>query len=252
VSARELPPPVKGKPKREPDETKPVRKGVRTTGIVRLKAVKSAFGRPGANSHAVPDITEPVSVTGLEQNGEIPPDTQIAASGSWVVEEANREMDIFAHDGTLAQSIDLGTLFTGTPGGTDPKIVYDEASQRFFSTYLVGAPGGSTAVDLAVASSPRGTWSVYGVHVQHLLQDQPKLGFSSDKVVISWNDNGDGGPEEYVVLKKAGLVASAASVPGTTWGPDSSRLNLIPGRSSAARIRLSRSSTTTALLRSAC
>jgi hypothetical protein len=230
VSASKLPPPVKGKLQHEPDETKPVRKGVRTTGIVRLKPTKATVARQGTKSPFVPDITEPVSFTGLGPDGEIPPDTQIAVSGSWVVEEENRAMDIFLHDGTLAQSIDLGTLFTGTPGGTDPKIVYDQTSHTFFSTYLIGVPGssGATDVDLAVTSNPRGTWTIYGVHRENRLQDQPKLGFSSDKVLISWNDNGNSGPEEYVVLKKASLVAGAASVPGTTWSPDGSRLNLIP------------------------
>jgi hypothetical protein len=83
-------------------------------------------------------------------------------------------------------------------------------------------------INLAVSSNPLGSWSVYTVSVENLLQDQPKLGFSSDKLVMSWNQNGNSGPEQYMAIQKSGVVALASSVPAVIWNPDSSRLNVIP------------------------
>ncbi|HEU0318978.1 MAG TPA: hypothetical protein VFR49_16710, partial [Solirubrobacteraceae bacterium] len=99
----------------------------------------------------------------------------------------------------------------------------------FFLVYLTaGLAGGASEIDLAVATDPLGAWTIYDVHNEGRLQDQPKLGISSDKVTISWNDNGNSGPEEYKVIQKAGLVARHGTVPGVIWGPDSSRLNVVP------------------------
>jgi hypothetical protein len=210
----------------EPPETAPVTGPPRTTGIVALsqKTIRSA--EPTATASSV----EKVSVAGLANRG-IPPDTNLAVSSKDVVEMVNTSAEVLSHAGAVIKTFDLGSLFSGTAGqGSDPKIVFDASSGDFFATYISSfvRPDGASEVDIAVSNDPAGTWYVYTVHKESILQDQPKVGVSSDKITMSWNDNGNSGPEEYKVIKKAGLVAHAASVPGTIWGPDSSRLNVVP------------------------
>ena len=238
VNAAKLPPPVTHPPYvPEPTETAPVTGPPRTTGVVALQLNQ---GQPvGAVRVANPsgisvarsaDFTEDSSVPGLGDRG-IPPDTQLAVGPKWVVEFVNTSGEVFNHSGTSVATFDLGSLFSGVPGqGGDPKVVYDANSGDFFATYISSfvRPDGASEVDLAVTKNPTGLWYVYTVHKEGVLQDQPKLGKSTDKITIAWNDNGNSGPEEIKVIQKAALVAYASSAPGTIWGPYSSRLNIVP------------------------
>ena len=232
VDAATLPKPAITKLEPEPVETNPKQLKPRTTGIVTV-ALGGKGGSPGTRSGSLA-ISPGVSVTGQQIDGVIPPDTQVAAGGTkgqWIVEMVNHAGLVFSNSGTLLNSFDLGALFFGATGsGTDPKVVYDRASGDFFAAYLLPGIGGTSKsqINLAVSSNPLGVWSVYRVSVENLLQDQPKLGFSSDKLVMSWNQNGNSGPEQYMVIQKSGVVALASSVPAVIWNPDSSRLNVIP------------------------
>lgn len=219
----------------EPPETAPVTRAPRTTGVIALVRKQIAAPEPDAGAAAV----ERSSVTGLSLNGKLPPDTQLAVSPSRVVEFVNDSAVVLNHSGTVLKTFDLGTLFSGKAGtGSDPKIFYDSSSKDFFASYISKfSDDGPSRVELAVTNNPTGTWFIYDVHDEGILQDQPKLGVSSDKLTMSWNDNGNSGPEEYKVIQKAGIVAHASTVPGTIWGPDSSRLNLVPA------VQLSSSST---------
>lgn len=232
VDAAKLPKPKITKPESEPVETSPKHLKPRTTGIVTGVLRGKGSGR-GTRAES-PAISQGVSVTGQQIDGTIPPDTQVAAGGAkgqWIVEMVNHAGLVFSNSGTLLNSFDLGALFFGATGaGGDPKVVYDRASGDFFAAYLLFRIGGTnkSQINLAVSSNPLGLWSVYRVSFESLLQDQPKLGFSSDKLVMSWNQNGNSGPEQYMVIQKSGVVALAPSVPAVIWNPDGSRLNVIP------------------------
>jgi hypothetical protein len=230
VDVAKLPPASATPPAKnvEPAETAPVTGPPRTSGIVALtqKGIRSGSGSPVASASS----TERVSVAGFSDRG-IPPDTQLAVSSKYVVEFVNTSGEVLNHAGTVITSFDLGSLFSGTAGaGSDPKIVYDASSGDFFATYISAftRPSGPSEVDLAVTKNPTGSWAVYTVNTESILQDQPKLGVSSDKLTISWNDNGNSGPEEYKVIQKAGVVAQLNTVAGVIWGPDSGRLNVVP------------------------
>jgi hypothetical protein len=219
----------------EPPETAPVTRAPRTTGLVALVQKKIAGPEREASAAAV----ERSSVAGLSLNGKLPPDTQLAVGPSRVVEFVNDSGIVLDHSGTVLKTFDLGSLFSGKAGtGSDPKVVYDSSSKDFFACYISKfSDDGPSTIELAVTSDPLGSWFIYDVNDERILQDQPKLGVSSDKLTISWNDHGNSGPEEYIVIRKAGVVAHAGTVPATIWGPDSSRLNVVPA------VQLSSSST---------
>src|SRR5438445_671725 len=94
--------------------------------------------------------------------------------------------------GTVGSATDLGTFFGFTAGsGTDPRVVYDAAAGRFYAAYE-GLPAGGDETDLAVSdnSDPTGGWTIYDIadNSSNVLQDQEKLGFTNDKVTLSWNN----------------------------------------------------------------
>ena len=134
-----------------------------------------------------------------------PPDTQIAVSSTRVFEPVNLTAFLFDHAGNDLGSFDLVSFMSfgqANNFGSDPKVVYDAGSDRWYMTLMVcqqAACGGNwttMGVDLAVSQSndPFGSWLIYQniysgtpFNDQGNLQDQPKLGFSADKVTISDN-----------------------------------------------------------------
>ncbi|MCH8051110.1 MAG: hypothetical protein IIC86_03725 [Chloroflexi bacterium] len=71
--------------------------------------------------------------------GLIPPDPQLAAGPGHLIEMINVSGKIYDKTGTAVTStFSLGTFFGVPPGydETDPKVIYDAVSGRFFSTYV--------------------------------------------------------------------------------------------------------------------
>jgi hypothetical protein len=131
----------------------------------------------------------------------------------------------------------------------DPRVIYDALSGRWFASVLgfssiLNKIAGST-VYLAVSAGPdpTGLWWVYVVQSNSfdgILYDQPFIGLSSDKVVISWNDyygascsgSSPSSPfsgQETVVLAKADLL-SGFSVRVARFGPDCSKFRVVPAQ----------------------
>jgi hypothetical protein len=176
-----------------------------------------------------------------------PPDTQLAAGPTDLVEAINSSLSVWAKTGGNPLKVsDLNTFFP-VPDGysfTDPRVIYDSASGRWFVSGLSfnESPGtvstGSSQTYLAVSASadPTGSWTPYTVtsNTSGTLYDQPKLGISGDQVVLSWNDYGSGGTtfsgEETWVLNKADLLAGSLGAAQRLLGPDMSRFGLAPAQ----------------------
>ena len=133
-----------------------------------------------------------------------PPDTQIAVSATREFEAVNLTGFVFDRGGIQQGSFDLTPFMGGgvADGGSDPLVAFDSGSGRWFLALMVcqnGACGGNwttMGVNLAVSNTgdPLGSWTLYQniysgnpFFDQGNLQDQPKLGFSDDKVTLSDN-----------------------------------------------------------------
>ncbi|WP_327136242.1 IPT/TIG domain-containing protein (plasmid) [Streptomyces sp. NBC_01343] len=173
-----------------------------------------------------------------------PSDAQLAVGPTYIVEVVNRSGQIYDKAGAaVGGPFDLGTFF-GFPANTggDPRVHYDAGSGRFFASYE-GLPAGGDEVDVAVSdtSDPRGHWTVYiaGSNTTNVLQDQPKLGYSSDKVTLSWNNYDlTTTPRNFlgvvtVVVNKADLLAGG-NISLTTFAPDTNQFQVVPATSLAA------------------
>ena len=143
-----------------------------------------------AASFAGASFNQDVSATGTEM---APPDTQVAVSGSDVVEAVNSAMWVFSKSGSILGNANLNSFFSVLNGYyfTDPRIAYDSAAGRWLLSGLSVDSSYDSQVYLAVSttSDPTGNWNVYTINSQSgVLQDQPKIGFDNSVVVISWND----------------------------------------------------------------
>jgi uncharacterized membrane protein len=133
-------------------------------------------------------------------------------------------------DGTLFRTIPLGTFFSPGAAFSDPKVLYDASSGRWYSSAIDANRG----VDFAVSTSNDPlVWSVYFLPDRTArLADQPIIGVSDDKLVISVNDYGVvfiGA--HYWVLNKSEMVFGWPAIDYASFGPFGSVASIHPVQS---------------------
>ena len=192
------------------------------TSAPRVQTIAPA-AQPGVgNVRTLITHDEEVAFNGLSIT---PPDTQLAAGPSHLVAVVNAMGKIINRNTAATMEFDTNTFFH-VPNGfiaTDPKIVFDAASGRWYFSTLAFDGATSTTFDsyvfLAVSTSsdPTQSWNFYAVldqHADHVLCDQPLLGFTDDKVAISCNQFASNGFFQYaiwLVVDKGALVNGAAA-----------------------------------------
>lgn len=191
---------------------------------------------------AADSYSQQTNVLGRDQ-AVAPPDTQTAASPAYVVEFVNSSGWIYGKNGGLIADFDLNSLFA-VPAAysfSDPRIVYDPLSTRWFASGLAFNSSNQSQEYVGVSSSsdPGGTWFIYTAFKSITqLGDQPRLGVSTDKVMLSWDDfpsnnlsTGYTGEEERII-QKSDLVAGSSSpnvyIPGA---PDPTVYAMVPAAS---------------------
>ncbi len=123
---------------------------------------------------------------GLVQTQFIPPDVQIATGPSYVVELVNVAGRIWDTNGTFELDFTLQDLFNTSDVPFDPKILYDTQSGRWFASATTFANDVHIAV--STTDDPRGLWNHYIISFpNNRFPDQPRIGMSDDKFVVSMN-----------------------------------------------------------------
>jgi IPT/TIG domain-containing protein len=178
--------------------------------------------------------------SGLPNNQFVaPPDTQLAAGDGYLVEMVNDSGSIWTKKGALVNKVfDLNVFFMVPSGQTfsDPRVVYDTLSGRWFASGLsfTSSLGSQVYVAVSSTSDPTGSWNIYPAAASsNVLHDQPKLGVSSDKVVESWNDFPSGayfsGSETWA-FQKSDLLSASSTLHAAAEGPDSSKPSIAPAQ----------------------
>jgi hypothetical protein len=192
-----------------------------------------------ASSAVVERLTTFGTLGNVDNNA--PSDTQLAVGPDYIVQLVNVTGQIYDKAGnTVGSPFDLGAFFGFSNGqGTDPRVHYDAGSGRFYASYE-GLPAGGDEVDVAVSddSDPSGDWTVYDIadNSSNVLQDQPKLGYSNDKVTLSWNNyDNTKSPAAFLgvvtaVVNKAELVARG-TITVATFAQDSGKFQVVPATS---------------------
>jgi len=218
-------------------------------GKVQLKMPIS----PETREHKAPMSTRPLgpvpqqstSVFGFDGLNEVssgfyyPPDVQVATGSGNVTEMVNLEGKIFKKDGTSITSFSLSAFFlAGTDSLSDPKVLYDSISGRWFAS-ITDITTGNVLLAVSTTTDPTKSWVIYSVPFAPSpnpcadFADQPILGLNDDKVVVSGNifENSCTGSfvgAEYFVLDKSALVAGSSTVNAQVFGPDPSLFSVHP------------------------
>ncbi len=199
--------------------------------------------------NTVTNISHPLAVnlnpgfTGLDEGTACgvcsPPDVQVAVGPNHVTEFVNVAGKIWTKQGTSVSTFSLYSFFTIgiTHNIADPKILYDSQSGRWFASILDFS---ANTVVLAVSTSNDPTvsgWHIYNLTSFSNCPDQPILGISDDKIVLSSNEFTDNCSQtssfvgaQYAVLNKAQAVAGT-SVSSQYSTPDLSRFSIHPVQS---------------------
>jgi DNA-binding beta-propeller fold protein YncE len=154
-------------------------------------------GAPLGPTTAADDIARELTKPGIA-GGTVdmaPASPSIAEGDGNVVEETTLGASVFDHGGHLLQSFSLLAFYQAADPSLSviagPKVVFDPANDRFFSSIESDAASPPLANELLLAVSdtndPRGTWTVYKVDtaLKKRYFDEPRLGFSSDKVMLA-------------------------------------------------------------------
>ncbi len=118
------------------------------------------------------------------------PDPQVAAGPNHVAEMVNFVIRVYGKDGTVLQTRTLPSLFNaGTDTLQDPKLLYDTQSQRWFAS-ATDITANTEKVAASTSTDPTsGPWNVATLKpAPGSCPDQPLLGVSNDKVIVSAND----------------------------------------------------------------
>jgi hypothetical protein len=217
----------------------PVVLGTLAVFLVAASAAASAGG-------LLPTLTVIQTTAGLNDvvsGGFEPPDVTVAAGPGVVVELVNLAARVWRTDGAAmqqAQTVTLSSLFAaGADRLTDPRIVYDAPSGRFFAS-ISDVDTNSVVLAVSRGADPSSGWNVYSF-VAPGCADQPRLGVADGVVVLGadvFKSCDDGlspalGGELWIVNKQQ-LVAGAASPSFTTFGPDRQYESLTPVQSLSA------------------
>ncbi len=197
------------------------------------------------------DNSDNASLTGFVVT---PPDPQVAVGPNHVLEMVNIVGRIYDKKGNAVKTFKLSDFFA-VPSGwldTDPRVIYDALSGRWFATYASYINNGGTATDFArlhIAVSqtddPTGAWNLYYIQYSDVLPDYPGVGVTSDKLTVSSNIfdidgqhlsagcSGGYCGEQTVVVEKADLLAGGtASI--FVFATNPSRFTVRPAHSLSA------------------
>lgn len=215
---------------------------VSTLGPVSGSGGTSGGGTTNGTGPGLPlmSLNQQVSQFGSSET-LVPPDTQLAAGPTDLLEVDNAVLSVWSKSGQLVQAFDLNN-FLGVPSeglglaAFDPRVAYDAATGRWLVSASATDPSNTyNQVFLAISqtSNPTGAWYVFTINGNNYgeLYDQPMFGVSGNKVVISWNDFAYGsfiGAETWVLQKSQLLDGQAASA--VQFGPDSTRFRLVPAQ----------------------
>ncbi len=205
-----------------------------TTSFAKIMTVPSTLTRTSSSTTTSMKIYQ--EFNGIDSTGSscacAPPDVELATGPNHVVENVNTEEEIWAKNGTVINSFSLSSFYSTSDTISDPRILFDAISGRWFSSIL-DITANSVWLAVSATSDPTSLWTIYDVSFGGDCPDQPYIGVSNDKLVISGNDFGPqcGGSflgAQYAILDKNALLTGSPSPASQFFGPNLSEFAVRP------------------------
>src|SRR3989442_12150563 len=133
-----------------------------------------------------------------------PPDMGLAANSKFVVQMVNLAGTIWKNNGVHVKTFSLSDFWflpvRGGPlglGMSDPLVLYDKGADRFYASIIDVFDVNRVNFAVTATNDPTGVWFIYRVIAaqslgstlsSRTLPDQPYIGYSSDKFLITAND----------------------------------------------------------------
>ncbi len=197
--------------------------GVEAEVMLQENTIKRINGLREAEALQTNAVNSCVGFEALPSNlTSYPPDVHGAVGFDHLVTTLNTEVRIQDKAGNIVSTVVLESFFsaTGETDCFDPRIMFDQLSNRFFFMACVARRSASSGFVIAASQTPdpTGVWNFYKVDgdpADTLWFDYGNMGFSNDKICISgnmFNNNsdlaGDGG--RLFTMSKANLINGAA------------------------------------------
>ncbi len=186
----------------------------------------SSVGSSIVGSMILPQATELTSFDGINapQGGANPPDPQVAVGPSQILEMANHDIEIFSKQGVSLATLSFRQFFNNSRNEydslVDPKVLFDAPSARWFAS-VSDETANNVTIAVSATTDPMGIWKIYTVSAHGDFPDQPIIGISDDKFVMTANDyvGRDYVGAQVWVLNKGQLIAGAEKIDFSSFGP---------------------------------
>jgi hypothetical protein len=204
-------------------------------------AALALAGSVAAADSPIATVTQTLSgLNDVASGGFEPPDVQVAAGPGYVVEMVNLAERVWRTSGGAAlelQTQDLASFFqSGSDRLTDPRIIYDAVSGRWFAS-ISDVDSNGILVAVSTGADPTGGWTITSYPAPGCA-DQPRLGVADGTVVLAadiFKNCIEGGTRpigaELWVVNKQELLAGATKPDFTTYGPDPNLASFAPVQS---------------------
>jgi len=164
--------------------------------VLKLIQQKSKSGLNKSTSIQLDALNE--NFQGISQTNYAPPDPVIAVGTNNVLEAVNTSFAVFNKSGSKISQTDFAVFFGSLANNvnlTDPKVIYDQYSQRFVML-LLGYNTSKSVYLIAVSqtSDPTGSWYKYssdasldGSNSTTNGADYPGLGYDNEAIYVTSN-----------------------------------------------------------------
>ncbi|HWM50447.1 MAG TPA: hypothetical protein VNO76_03765 [Thermoplasmata archaeon] len=182
--------------------------------------ISQALDPPALPLEASPVVGSGWDALSFGSGSLTPPDVQVAVGPSHILEAVNVNLGVYSKQGTSITSYSLSTLFgTGSDFISDPRIIYDRGTSRWFLT-VVDVSTGQVVIAVSKTPDPLGVWSPYRVPAAatSTCPDQPILGVGTLNIIVSVNmfsscrsANFTYDGAQFWVVNKTNLIDGSAS-----------------------------------------
>ncbi len=188
-----------------------------------------------ASSTAFPGLL--ASFGGVGANGSIPPDTNLAAGATQVLQTVNTEYAVYDKAGNLKLGpTAIHSIFAGlanatspanmcaTSDGGDPIVMYDQMAGRWFVSQLQYNSSFTTnliCIGVSTTSDATGSYNVWAFNFGGYLPDYPKFGVWPDAYYLSANMFYHGASfsgAKACAFDRTSMINYNPATPTTIWG----------------------------------